>query len=101
LEMIAKIEHVDHESVAAHANSVLRLCDDGALLLGRFRYQYERAERAEAERDALRAAVEKLTIDGRCTCEVTPHATCDFCQLRAALARGPAAGETTDGGGKD
>jgi hypothetical protein len=60
LEMIAKIEHVDHESVAAHANSVLRLCDDGALLLGRFRYQCERAERAVAERDTLRAAVEKI-----------------------------------------
>jgi hypothetical protein len=47
LEMIAKTVHADHAAVENHANSILRNCDEGNLLLARFRVQVERAEKAE------------------------------------------------------
>jgi hypothetical protein len=58
-----------------------------------------------AERDALRAAVEKALVvidglEGQQAMDDDHHAPI-VAEIRAALARGPAAGETTDGGGKD
>jgi hypothetical protein len=69
----------------------------------------------EAERDAMRAAVLDMGLVGQglyyaaCNCDPHPAPALRCARCKAieqlnrvvALARGPAAGETTDGGGKD
>jgi hypothetical protein len=85
-------QHAEADGCAVHP----------AVLLRHIPELIAKVDRLIAERDALRAAVERLPHHHCCRSHHEGKGFEDCtCGIRAALARGPAAGETTDGGGKD
>lgn len=57
LEMVGKTNHADQDSLTHHVERLLEQCDEGRLMLDRYRLRITEKEQAEAESDCVRQAL--------------------------------------------